>query len=229
MKKIRIISALLALLIVLSVPVFANNAETTAEPKKDLAEIKVDDLVRFYPDASLGDIAGENAKLPTAFLFDSSSETKLNVTVSPIESFDVRTSASVSKALGAFGVVVGGESGTTIDIEVHATNDPLSNEWTQLFLEVGGPEKIGELNVFRIADEYIDQYCYYKFVFTAEGCGDISISEIAMFASTEHGPELEWDSNYDPPKLVPVGTVGKAEQKKSNRIFMFNRFLSLIK
>ncbi len=227
MKKFGLILLVLAVLTALSAPVFAGSATTTAEPQADIAPIQVDSLTQFSPKASVGKLDGEDAKLPTAYLFDSSSETRLNVTVSPISPFEVSTSTSVTGALAAFGVIVNGEEGTTVEIKVYGSNDAYSDKWNHLLLDLGGPEVIGDYYVFRVSDQYIAQYCYYRFEFTAEGCGDIIITELAMFKSEDKGPELEWDYTLEEPKLVPVGTVGQhAPVQLKPRKLLINRFFS---
>ena len=226
MKFLRIISLALVLSVLLSTFVFAtNNATTTTEPKIDIEEITLNGFEMFVPTSSTSYIDGENAKLPTTFLFDRSSETEINVTVSTVESYDVHVATNSTKALAAFGVIVDGVVGTTIEVKVYGTNDPINSYWQQLYLTSRTPQEIGEYKVFELLDEYVSQYLYYKFEITAEGCGDITITEIAMLKSNEVGPELEWDFTLDVPKLVPVGTVGQHQPKKTSyRALRMNLF-----
>jgi len=217
MKFLRLISFALVLSVLLSTFVFAtNNATTTEEPKVDIEEITLKGYEMFVPTSSTSYIDGENAKLPTSFLFDRSSETKINVTVSTIESYDICVANTSTKALAAFGVIVDGVVGTTVEVKVYGSNDPVNGKWDHLLIKLGKPQDIGGYKVFEILEEDVAQYLHYRFVITAEGCGDIILTEIAMLKTNEAGPELEWDFTLDEPKLVPVGTVGQHQPKKTS-------------
>lgn len=230
MKIIKFTSLVLALAMLLSTAIFANNATTTTEPAIDLEEVKLYDYEMFVPTSSTSYIDGENAKLPTSFLFDRSSETELNVTVSSIESYDIYIANNTTKALAAFGVILDGVPGTTVEIKVYGTNDPVNGKWDHLLIKVGKPQDISGFKVFEILEEDVAQYLHYRFVVTAEGCGDITLTELALLKTNDKGPELEWDFTLDEPKLVPVGTVGQHQKKTpSRRGLMMNRFFSLVR
>ena len=226
MKFLRFISLALALTLLLSTFVFAeNNATTTEEPEIDIEEITLNGYEMFVPTSSTSYIDGENAKLPTSFLFDRSSETEINVTVSSISSYDVYVANNTTNALAAFGIIVDGVEGTRVEIKVYGTNDPVNGKWDHLLVKVGKAQDIGDYKVFEILEEDVAQYLHYKFEITAEGCGDITLTELAMLKTNEAGPELEWDFTLDVPKLVPVGTVGQHQPKKStNRALRMNLF-----
>ena len=226
MKFLKFISLALALTLLLSTFVFAeNNATTTEEPEIDIEEITLNGYEMFVPTSSTSYIDGENAKLPTSFLFDRSSETEINVTVSSISSYDVYVANNTTNALAAFGIIVDGVEGTRVEIKVYGTNDPVNGKWDHLLVKVGKAQDIGDYKVFEILEEDVAQYLHYKFEITAEGCGDITLTELAMLKTNEAGPELEWDFTLDVPKLVPVGTVGQHQPKKStNRALRMNLF-----
>lgn len=225
MKLIKFLSLALALMLVLSTAAFANNATTTTDPVIDIEEITLNGWEMFVPTSSTSYIDGENAKLPITFLFDRSSETELNVTVSSVDSYDIYVATNETKALAAFGLIVDGVVGTTIEVQVYGTNDPVDGYWQQLYLTSRKPEDVGGYKVFEILDEYVAQYLHYKFEITAIGCGDITITELALLKSNNKGPELEWDFTLEEPKLVPVGTVGQHQPKKTSyRALRMNLF-----
>ena len=224
MKLMKFISLTLALAMMLSTVAFANNATTTTEPTIDIEEITLNGYEMFVPTSSTSYIGDENAKLPTSFLFDRSSETEINVTVSSIDSYDVYVANNSTKALAAFGIIVDGVEGTRVEIKVYGTNDPVDGKWDHLLIKLGKAQDISGYKVFEILEEDVAQYLHYKFEITAEGCGDITITELGLLKTNDKGPELEWDFTLEVPKLVPVGTVGKHQKKQTNRALRMSLF-----
>lgn len=141
--------------------------------------------------------------------YDAISETKCTITFdaeAEEKIFSVYTATKVPEALAKFAVVLDGEKGSIVTIEVYGTNDSLLLDWTPLAFGMESVEE--EYAVFAMADNST-RYAFYRFDFTLELGEYFDLAELALYKVTTDEPEMQYDigdsvEEGEIPALIPV-------------------------
>lgn len=232
MKKIKLLPLILAVVMMVSVPIYADAATETENIVKTV-NLEIDGMKKINVTSSMARLFDKDVDLPTDFLFDGIEETKLEVSVTATDKFEVYTAFRAPEALAAFGTILSGEEGTQVKVKVYGTNDALQFDWHLLTLKEENAEKIDDYYVLEIDSESVQKYSFYKFEFKAEGCGDITISELSLLKEDNGEPDMKYEfpeefDSENPPKLVPVEDT-ETEQKEQKRVRKINFLANMLR
>ncbi|MBR5313250.1 MAG: hypothetical protein IKU40_10260 [Clostridia bacterium] len=141
--------------------------------------------------------------------YDAIPETKCTITFdaeAEEKIFSVYTATKVPEDLAKFAVILDGEKGSVVTVEVYGTNDSLLLDWTPLAF---GPESLEtEYAIFAMEEDFT-RYAFYRFDFTLELGEYFDLAELALYKVTTDEPEMQYDlgevvEEGEMPALIPV-------------------------
>lgn len=210
------------------------------EAVEEIVPPVIDGMERIIVTSSDSSVPGTTDKVETSVFFDGSSSTGCTISfielpapetdengnpivneeyadleVADSKTFSIYTATRVPEALQAVAALFGGESGTVLGVSVYATNDSLLMDWTQLTVQ-NPVEKIGEYDVFTIAEEPV-KYSFYRIdIEVIEGAG-FDLSELVLYKPAVDEPEYAYVSDGEveageTPDLIEVSAEEPVEE-----------------
>ncbi|MGN1408895.1 MAG: hypothetical protein ACI4XJ_01840 [Eubacteriales bacterium] len=209
MKKIGMLALSLAASILLSATAFAadvekeNIAATVVEGKERLAVTSA--VSDYRTDCDMSAIFDCDSTTAAEFKFDEGEEKAVNV----------YTALSGRAVSDTFALMIGGESGTVVAVNVYGTNDSTLDDWYQLKVINPAAEQDG-FKVFEIK-EFARKYAYYRFEFILLQGDYFTLSELALYCDegeavvTKYISDGEVEAGTTPASIdIPVSAPAKS-------------------
>lgn len=220
MKKIGMLALTLAASMLLSTAAFAAGAE-----KEDIAATVVEGKERVAVTSSVSDFGAEY-DMGDIFDCDASTALKFSFDEEDEKAVNVYTAISGRAVVDTFAVMVGGESGTVVAVNVYGTNDSTLNDWYQLQVINPAVEQDG-FKVFEVK-EFARKYAYYRFEFILLSGEYFTLSELALYCDEGKAVVTKYISDGEveegtTPASVDVAIAASSVEKKE-AIPMFDIF-----
>lgn len=211
MKKIGMLALSLAASVLLSTAAFAADVEndgvsaTVVEGKERVTVASsVSDLGAEY---DISNIFDSDSSTGLMFSFGEENETKV---------VNIYTALSGRAVADTYALMVGGESGTVIAVNVYGTNDSTLSDWYQLQVVNPAVEQDG-FKVFEVK-EFARKYAYYRFEFVLLSGEYFTISELALYCDEGDSVVTKYVSDGEveegtSPASVEVPLAPKSEKK----------------
>lgn len=200
MKKLSCIALSLAASLLLSTAAFA------ADTNENFVYASVDGKENVAVTSADSDYSFE---LTDIFDHDSSTTAKFEFAEDEDKTVNIYTALANRTVADTFAVMIGGESGTVITINVYGSNDSTLKDWYQIPVLNPAEDKDG-YKIFSLK-EFARKYTYYRFEFTLQSGEYFTLSELSLLRDETDEVPLRYvsDGEVEPgtaPKLVPIPT-----------------------
>ncbi|MBQ4354987.1 MAG: hypothetical protein IJC71_08850 [Clostridia bacterium] len=240
-KKQALLALFLAAAAMLSVSVSADEPEAAS----DAAAVNIDELIappieledmtRIKVTTSMASVPGTNGYIDSSVLFDGLKATGAVMTFLDLETdfpkddkgnpivpaaieiadakiLSIYTATRVPEAVESFALHF--DRTGSLGIRIYATNDSLLEEWTQLTFD-GAPYKVGEYDVFDIADEP-QKYSFYRIDIEVLSGSTYAVNELILFKDASDTSYFYYESDGEvlpgeTPELIEVPAPAEEE------------------
>lgn len=173
MKKIGMLALSLAASMLLSTAAFAVDVEN-----ENIAATVVDGKERVTVTSAVSDL-GEECDVSSVFDCDSSTGLMFSFGEDSEKTVNIYTALSGRTVADTYALMIGGESGSVIAVNVYGTNDNTLSDWYQLQVINPAVEQDG-FKVFEVK-EFARKYAYYRFEFVLLSGEYFTLSELALY------------------------------------------------